>query len=309
VGLILILILITLSVLLGLESKYYSLIFITLVFSLIAILFNLELLFPALYEVEKKSIAEIETVAFSDNYEFFVVELEQQYCAYPLKDMVIPRHIIIDKINGTNILISYCALCRSGIAFKAVYNGKELSFKVVGVFRRNLIMEDNLTRSLWQQATGECIYGPLKGVTLEMLFSYQIPWVEVLKISNLKIAFSPVKSKRPIFASRIGFRLLESATNHVMTPGYTKLSKQLIYREVVFGIKIEGTSKAYPLKVVKKIKNFKDKINDKELIFQYDEVKNILLVTRTDGQKPPIIEKHWWLGWNEFNPDSEIFRG
>jgi hypothetical protein len=228
--------------------------------------------------------------------------------AYPLEDMVMPRHIIHDKMGEYPIVITYCALCRTGLVFKSTHENTELKFKVVGVFRRNLIMEDNMTNSLWQQATGECINGPLKGKNLELLPSFQIPWSEAKKIENLKLAFAPNQSKKAILATKIGFKLLKLATNYMMAPGYTKLSKQISPREVVFGININGKAKAYPLSVVKNSGKLHDSLNGIDLDIEFNPHLNTLQITRRDGGNVPIVEKHWWLGWNEFHPNTEVYK-
>ena len=38
------------------------------------------------------------------------------------------HEIVNDKVNGEKILITYCPLCRTGIAFKPIVNGQEIEF-------------------------------------------------------------------------------------------------------------------------------------------------------------------------------------
>lgn len=78
--------------------------------------------------------------------------------AYPL-NALIPRHIINDVVENTPVLVSYCALCRSALVFDASIENESLKFSVAGVWRRNMIMIDNISQRIWQQATGKCIYG------------------------------------------------------------------------------------------------------------------------------------------------------
>ena len=42
-------------------------------------------------------------------------------------------------------------------------DGRILRFRLVGVNNQNLLLVDEETGSWWQQITGECILGPLKG--------------------------------------------------------------------------------------------------------------------------------------------------
>jgi hypothetical protein len=48
-------------------------------------------------------------------------------------------------------------------------NDQRLMFEVAGVYRRNMIIRDRQTGTLWQHATGEALMGPLKGVQLQLL--------------------------------------------------------------------------------------------------------------------------------------------
>ncbi len=55
-------------------------------------------------------------------------------------------------------------------------DGKRLIFDVAGVYRRNMIMRDQQTGTLWQHATGEALMGPLKGVRLQVLGGELASW-------------------------------------------------------------------------------------------------------------------------------------
>jgi len=155
-------------------------------FSIFALLFNLDRLFPALHAVRPVLVeaSETEAGALSADANVLVVEIGGNRRAYPLEQMVIPRHLVHDVVGGVPIIVSYCALCRSGLVFRAEHGGEQLFFEVAGVFRRNLLMEDHRTNTLWQQATGEAIFGPLAGKTLEMLPSLQMPWQQARQQSG-----------------------------------------------------------------------------------------------------------------------------
>ncbi|MBE7384631.1 MAG: DUF3179 domain-containing protein [Leptolyngbya sp. SIO1E4] len=282
------------------------------VLSAFAIFFNLDWLFPALPGICAVPVSVTEDEAttharLSDNQLVVTVELNHERRAYPLDQMVIPRHLVHDWVGGEPIVVTYCALCRTGLVFHAKMASKALLFKVVGVFRRNLIMEDHSTHTIWQQATGEAIHGPLSGRVLEMLPAVQIPWEQAKQQDGMTLATEPDNARFAIFATHKGFSLLKKATEMIMTPGRTHLSKTISRHETVFGIQLNGEAKAYPLSSVRSLGTFFDTVGGIELELEFNEATEVLNVRRCDGAAPPVVEQHWWLGWNEFHPDTQLY--
>jgi len=92
--------------------------------------------------------------------------------AYPIQYLGY-HHFVYDTINGKDILVTYCTVCRSGRVFDPTVNGKMEKFRLVGMDHYNAMLEDASTKSWWQQATGEAITGKLKGTKLKEIFSTQ----------------------------------------------------------------------------------------------------------------------------------------
>jgi len=53
--------------------------------------------------------------------------------------------------------------------WETTVDGRPLSFRLAGVNNQNFIMRDEETGSWWQQVSGECVLGPLKGRRLRQL--------------------------------------------------------------------------------------------------------------------------------------------
>jgi hypothetical protein len=312
-GLLLVAALSATALLIGPGPRTIPLVMASGILSGLALVFNLEILFPALRRVRvipapeaAMSEAAAELLP-DDNARVVVVEHGDETRAYPLERMVMARHLIHDVVGSTPLVVTYCALCRTGLVFRAGQEDRTLTFDVVGVFRRNLMMEDAQTRTLWQQATGEAIYGPLAGQTLELLPAVQMPWNQAKQWSGMTLAVEPEGARWAALATRRGFALLEKATERVMAPGRTRLSTALPRREPVFGIRIDGHAKAYPISRIRSLGAFYDRAGGVDLDLHVDEVTDTLSAHRRDGAADPIVEKHWWLGWNEFHPDTEIY--
>jgi hypothetical protein len=80
------------------------------------------------------------------------------------------------------VTITYCPLCNTGIAFRRpVIDGKLLDFGTSGkLYHSNLVMYDRQTKSLWPQALGQAVMGPLTGTTLDLVPVQMVAWTDWL---------------------------------------------------------------------------------------------------------------------------------
>jgi hypothetical protein len=96
--------------------------------------------------------------------------------AYPVQ-ILIYHEIVNDWLDSHPILVTFCPLCNTAIAFSRELEGEILSFSSTGRIRfSNLIMYDRQTESWWQQATGEGIVGHYTGQQLAFLPAIMIAW-------------------------------------------------------------------------------------------------------------------------------------
>jgi hypothetical protein len=86
--------------------------------------------------------------------------------AYPLQ-ILTWHEIVNDVVGGESVLISFCPLCNTAIAFDRKVEGRVLDFGTTGRLRYStLFMYDRQTETWWQQASGEAIAGELTGTQL-----------------------------------------------------------------------------------------------------------------------------------------------
>lgn len=89
--------------------------------------------------------------------------------AYPLQIMTY-HEIVNDVVGDLPVVVTFCPLCNSAIAFDRTLNGTVYDFGTSGWLRHSdLVMYDRQTESLWQQFTGEGIVGELAGQQLPFL--------------------------------------------------------------------------------------------------------------------------------------------
>ncbi|MBM3152481.1 MAG: DUF3179 domain-containing protein [Chloroflexi bacterium] len=107
-----------------------------------------------------------------------LVQVGEEARAYPIQ-ILMWHEIVNDTLGGLPILVSFCPLCNTAIAFERTFDGQVLDFGATGRLRySNLIMYDRQTESWWQQATGDAIAGKFAGGQLSFYPAAMIAWEE-----------------------------------------------------------------------------------------------------------------------------------
>ena len=98
-----------------------------------------------------------------------VLDLEGEHRAYPVA--ILSYHEIVnDVVAGRPVVVTFCPLCNSAVAFSREVAGRTLTFGVSGQLAgANLVMFDRETVSRWQQLTGRATSGPFEGAELELV--------------------------------------------------------------------------------------------------------------------------------------------
>ena len=98
--------------------------------------------------------------------------------AYPL--IIMWWHELVnDTLGGQSVLISYCPLTGSGLAFDPRVDGTARSFGVSGLlFENNLMMFDHSSESLWPQLLLAAGCGPDRGAELTRMPVLETTWGE-----------------------------------------------------------------------------------------------------------------------------------
>jgi hypothetical protein len=130
--------------------------------------------FPAMSEDPLK-------LPLTDDMQLAILEHGGVTKAYPL-DYVIRHHVINDSFGERIFSLTYCAMCRSIIAFDVT----DIGPLFVGSFKdANMIVADRRTRTFFQQATFKSIIGRLHPRTLTMIPFQILTWAEVRRLDPL----------------------------------------------------------------------------------------------------------------------------
>jgi len=100
--------------------------------------------------------------------------------AYPI-EVIGYHHQVRDTVGKTSVMITYCTVCRTGRVYSPLLDGKEATFRLVGMDHFNAMFEDNATGSWWRQVSGEAVAGPLRGQALREIPAQQMSlaaWIQ-----------------------------------------------------------------------------------------------------------------------------------
>ncbi|MEO5930797.1 MAG: DUF3179 domain-containing protein [Candidatus Kapaibacterium sp.] len=110
------------------------------------------------------------------NEPVILLDIDNDVRAYPVR-IIIWHELVNDMVGGRPVLISFCPLCNTAIAFDRRVGNHVLDFGTTGYLHySNLIMYDRQTENWWQQATGEAIAGKYAGALLSPIATRIVPW-------------------------------------------------------------------------------------------------------------------------------------
>ena len=108
------------------------------------------------------------------------VEINGDARAYPRR--IIDWHEMVnDTVGGVPVSLAYCTLCGSAILYDGRAGDEVYRFGTSGLlYRSNKLMYDRTTNTLWEQFTGEPVWGELvgKGIQLDVLPVVHTTWDE-----------------------------------------------------------------------------------------------------------------------------------
>ena len=167
--------------------------------------------------------------------------------AFPVKILNF-HEIVNDELDGTPVLISYCPLCRSAIAYDRRLDGRELTFgNSSALYESDLVMFDRETSSYWWQVAGEAIVGTLTGARLTTLPSTTVTWAQWLQehpdtmVLSRETGFAR-SYERDVFA---GYRDQVNDERFAFPVSADALDGRLAPGDEVLGLTVGGDSRAY----------------------------------------------------------------
>jgi hypothetical protein len=218
--------------------------------------------------------------------------------AYPIK--VLNWHELVnDTIGGKPVVITYCPLCGTGIAFDALVHRRPYTFGVSGLlYQSDLLMYDHQTESLWSQIAMEAVAGSLTGTKLTPIFLTHTSWGD----------WRADHPNTLVLSTRTGHTrdydrdpYLGYAQRPDVMFSVSHVDRRYHPKEWVLGIEVKGVFKAYPLTELKKL--------DKPLldrVIRYNHRAQSASATTAAGKPRPSMMA-FWFAWYAFHPETDVF--
>lgn len=239
-----------------------------------------------------------------DNDRVLGISLNGQQKAYPVR--ILNYHEIVnDQFGDTAVVVSYCPLCGTGMAFLATQNGDTLNFGVSGLlYNSDVLLYDRQTESLWSQIRKQAVAGRLKGQRLQQISMEHTRWSDwksrypQSQVLSLDTGYQRDYDRSPYTGYADSERLMFSvaATDPRFHP-----------KEYVIGVEINGIFKAYPFSVLSKYSGeLIDQVGGETIRVEFDDENRTGRVYIGGEMIPSTIG--FWFAWYAFHPDTLVYQ-
>ena len=230
------------------------------------------------------------------------VTIDGESKAYPIRYLSY-HHQVRDEVGKKKVMVTYCDVCRSGIVFDPIVDGKEETFRLVGMDLFNAMFEDNTTGSWWRQANGEAVAGSQKGKSLVTINSEQLTLGEWYKRHPNGVVMLP----DPLYAPKYATDAFEKGTDaDELTKTDTASWKD---KSWVIGIECNGRQKAYDWNQLKKERIIYDTIGKQHIVLTIDSANINFFAYKIQERKSlgldldsPLIRQPTEVGFGTAKP-------
>ncbi len=259
---------------------------------------------PAILQPEFDRASDATWLAPSDRV--LSIEIDSDARAYPIR--ILNWHEIVnDAVGGVPVVISFCPLCGTGMAFDRRVGDRTLTFGVSGLlYNSDVLMYDRETESLWSQIMMKAVSGRMRGKVLRLLPLDQT-------------TFADFKARHPsgkVLSTRTG-HVRDYARSPYSDYAYSPLiyfpishrDERLSTKEPVAGIVVGDRARAYPIRQLKwASRRFQDRVGDTVIMIEYNPEADLMSARDSSGNPIPVV-RAFWFAWAAFHPETEIYSG
>ncbi len=240
-----------------------------------------------------------------DDHQVLAISKNGKAKVYPIR--IMNYHEVVNDFFGEDpVIITFCPLCGSGIAFDGRIDGKDRTFGVSGLlYNSDVLLYDRETGSLWSQLMGQAVSGPSVDQRFKIVPMEQTTWESwktrypETEVLSTKTGFSRDYNRLPYFGYEDSNALYFPVNN---------ASDLYSNKEKVIGISIDGVHKAYAFSKLRTVKGLplQDMVNGKTLQVYFDKNSNNARITDGEGN---LIEGTtlFWFAWFAFHPDTDVY--
>ncbi len=177
-------------------------------------------------------------------------------------------------------------------------------FGVSGLlYKSNVLMYDQQTESLWSQVLQHAVTGPMTNTKLTRLPSTLTTWGKWRKKYPETDVLTPATGHVRDYSKDPYESYYESRSGLF---GFLKGGPGAEEKELVIGIEIGNTAKAYRLRDLRSDGLIKDKVGGTEITLELDEVTDTLTAKDQSGNTLDHLLLYWFV-WKGIHPEAEVY--
>lgn len=224
--------------------------------------------------------------------------------AYPI-NILNWHEVVNDFFKKHPVVITFCPLCGSGMAFSANIKGKATTFGVSGLlYNSDVLLYDRETNSLWSQLMSQAINGPQKGEYLKNIPVVHTTWLDWKTHHPNTLLLSTKTGHNRDYSSSPYTSYLRSTQLYFPV----SISSQRYHpKEITLGVEINGKFKAYPfVELEKSAAVILDTISGQQITIRYDKENRSAQAFNENNKQMPAV-RVFWFAWFAFHPKTEIY--
>ena len=226
--------------------------------------------------------------------------------AYPVR--ILNWHEVVnDRLGGRAVVITYCPLCGTGMAFEPPAATGSAGFGVSGLLHNSdVLLYDRATESLWSQILSTAISGKLKDTRLQALPLTHTSWADWrqrhpdTEVLSTDTGFERDYGRDPYTGYATVPQLLFDVQHH---------DARFPVKAWVLGVLVNGTAKAYPFSVLDRAVGargeLRDQVGGQALRIRYDRAHHTAEAVDAQGRPVPGVMS-FWFAWVAFHPRTEV---
>lgn len=258
---------------------------------------------PAIDHPQFDTVQSARQLADSDR--ILGIDLQGQQRAYPIA--ILNWHEIVnDQIGNRAILVSYCPLCGTGMAFEARARDRQSGFGVSGLlYNSDMLLYDRDSDSLWSQILSRAISGPRKGERLPGIPLTHTTWGDWRQQHPDTLVLNQETGHRRDY-SQSAYQGYDQSSNLYFP--VSSRDNRYHPKEPVLGMVIKDRARVWPLSELAKAQSpIQETFNQQELVIHYDAEHEKAWITDRDGEAL-VATRGYWFAWMAFHPESQVFQ-
>ena len=245
-------------------------------------------------------------VRCAEREELLVFELAGRRYGFLLRQLGY-HHVAEGELHGEPFVVSFCAICHSGVRFDPRIDGRLLHLSTGGLYNGVALLIDDETGSYWDHMTGRALHGPLAGQQLRAHGLHMTTVRSELARADAARIWVSRLSLRQWLMSMMCMRAVRGAG--FFPPGFRRTMKPVDPRLPEFaqglGVIIDEQATFYP-KLSLRAGPVEDRWAGQLLRVALDPFDGVPHAVAADGARPLQLFLRWY-GFSANYPDCRVF--